>query len=88
MQKLVYYFIEIKGELRQITIVPEQSEIVVRAMQRLDGKLPRNTPFTVEMVKREIKRWSYKNGEFWLSDRSIRQVILQCDDRPVRYTTI
>jgi hypothetical protein len=80
--KFVSYIITIKGEPCEITVTPDQTEIVVRAMQRLTLKIKRFTPFDVEMVKEEIEKWPYKKGEFWLSDRSIKQVIQQCDDRP------
>lgn len=78
--KTVTYMAKIKGQFQEVTIIPSQVELVIRAMQRMSLRIG-NSDFELNPVKEEIKRYESWLGECWLSDRAIRAVIKTCDDR-------
>lgn len=86
--KTITYRAKTAEGYQDVTIVPSQQILVIRAMQRLS--LKNRSEYTVEMIRAEIQKffdygWTEDqfypgaNGEFWLSDKAIRAIISGAD---------
>lgn len=88
--KTITYRAKTAEGYQDVTIVPSQQILVIRAMQRLSGTVKNRSEYTVEMIRAEIQKffdygWTEDqfypgaNGEFWLSDKAIKAIISGAD---------